>query len=81
MLFVADLGPRQVLQRGSRVGSQNSNLGGHSSALLVLMVDTRPMDGQQERDFNRPAAVLDVLIAATAEFDLTPKSSVHQTTG
>ncbi len=76
MLFVADLGPRQVLQRGSHVGSQNSNLRGHSSALRVLMADSRPMDGQQERDFNRPAAVLDVLVAATAEFDLNPKSSV-----
>ncbi len=79
MLFVADLGPRQVLQRMSHVGSQNSNLGGHSSALRVL-VDSRPMDGQQERDFNRPAAVLNVLVAATAEFDLNPKSSVRQTT-
>lgn len=34
------------------------------------------MDGQQERDSGRPAAALDVLVAATAEFDLTPKSSV-----
>ncbi len=80
MLFVADLGPRQVLQCGSHVGSQNSNLGGHSSALRVLMLDSRPMDGQQERDFNRQAAVLNVLVAATAEFDLNPKSSVRQTT-
>ena len=48
--------------------------------MRVLMLDSRPMDGQQERDFNRQAAVLNVLVAATAEFDLNPKSSVRQTT-
>jgi len=42
-----------------------------------VKVDSRPMDGQQERDFGRSAAVLIVLVAATADFDLTPKSSVQ----
>lgn len=38
-------------------------------------------DGQQERDFNRRAAVLGALEAATAQFDLTPKSSVQANVG